>query len=155
MRVHMLKEQSVILDKINSKNYPAGWQGEVDDTTARGWIKAGAAEEIGADTSKPVEFTNEERAVLKGAAQQALAQAIARQASSETIDPATGEVTVTPVDDGGEAEQTPAEVLASMTFAEVKALAKQYGVKIVGVKRPAIEKAILDKLAAEQGAEPA
>lgn len=155
MRVHMLKDQSVILDKINSKNYPAGWKGEVDDTIAAGWIRTGAAEAIGGDATKPVEFTNEERAVLKGAAQQALAQSLARQASSETIDPATGEVTVTPVDDGGEAEQTPAEVLASMTFAEVNELAKQHNVKVVGVKRAVIEKGILDALAAEQSAEPA
>jgi len=144
MRVLMLKTETVVLDSINSKNYPAEWKGEVDDALANAWIGKGSAVPLADDASKPVELTDQEKAVLKAAAQQAIAAA--QGGAGETVDPETGEIT------GGDNEPSDAEVLASMTFAEVKALAKQKGVKYTARKRADIEADILAVLAAEDEA---
>lgn len=120
--------------------YPVGWSGDVPDDDARGFI---AERRARAATGSAVTFTNEETAVLKAAAQQALAGAAG---AGETVDPETGEIT-------RETEQTPAEILASMTFTEVKAIAKQHDISVkVGRTRAKIEADILAALAAQPAA---
>jgi len=152
MRVKLLADETVRLDKINSKTYPAGWSGEVDDTLAKAWLKKRTAERLPDEAAEP-KLTDEETLVLKQAAQAAMAAAKGKdETDDETFDPETGEL-----DDagGGEAEadegdgggeQTAAETLASMEFEELKALAKQHDVTTHRVKREAIEAALLAKL---------
>lgn len=143
MRVKMLKSEPVRLSKRETKVYQVDWAGEVDDTLARKWIAEGSAVALVDDTSKPVELTNEEKAVLKAAAQQALAGVIA-QAGGETVDPETGEVLPA---------QSVAEIVASLTDDEIADLATAKGVKVAkNAKRPAIEKALVKKIEAEQAA---
>lgn len=137
MRVQMLKTENVVLDAVNIKNYPADWRGEVDDARAVEWIRSGSAVAIDADAGKPIELTNDEKAVLKGAAQAILS---GMQQPDETVDPETGEIT----DGASGGPQSPAEVLASMTWPELKKLAKQH--EITATKRVDIEAALLAKI---------
>jgi len=124
-----------------SMSYPLGWNGDVPEADALRFIREGRAQ---ASVDLTGDFSVQEKAVLKAAAQQAIAAAQA--GAGETVDPETGEIL------GGD-EASDAEVLASMTFAEVKALAKQKGVKYTARKRADIEADILAKLAAEDEAD--
>jgi len=137
MRVKMLDDETVRVDKLNSKTFPKGWAGEVDDTVARGWIKRGAAEELPADETQPVEFSEIEKAVLKAVAR----QAIDAVNGDEQVDPDTGEVSE---------QKTVAEVLADLTFAELKEFAKTKGV--TSRKRADIEADLVKLIEAEQAA---
>jgi hypothetical protein len=143
MRVKMLKTEPVRISKRETKNYVVDWEGEVDDEIGVKWIASGSAVRL-ADEAKPAVLTDQETRVLKAAAQQALAAAQA----GETVDPETGEVLDEDDADSDDGEQTDAEVLASMTAAELKALAKQLGVKTTARKRADIEADILAARAA-------
>ena len=139
MRVKMLDDETVRGDKLNSKTFPKGWAGEVDDTVAKGWIKRGTAEELPADETQPVEFSEIEKAVLKAVAR----QAIDAVNGDEQVDPDTGEVSE---------QKTVAEILAGLTSKELKDFAKTKGVKVTARTRADIEADLVKLIEAEQAA---
>lgn len=128
------------------ESYPVKWSGNVPDHYGETWIAEGKAERVAGAQAFPG-FTEDEAFVLKAAAQQAIAVANAA-AEGLTVDPETGEVV--DAENTGEAarKQSPAEVLASMTFEEIKALAEQNGIKTNRVGRAKLEAALLAKIEA-------
>lgn len=127
MKIRCLKANKEVISSTTTTTYPAEWIGEVRDEVAALWIEAGTA--VSLHQHDAPALTAEETAVLKAAAQQALA--------------ATGELSP---------KQVSAEALARMDKKELDALAKQGGIKTVGVRRAAIEAAILAKIQAAQQA---
>lgn len=81
MYVHMRKEKTVVLDKINSRTFPAGWQGEVPAEYLANWDEKdfdviavpGAVKAAGGIPAAAL--TSEQVSVLATAANEALAHA--------------------------------------------------------------------------------
>lgn len=169
MHIKMLKTESVELDRINTRNYPAGWEGEVDDDLAGHWIAQGSAAPTAVAVTKPVALTEQETAVLKAAAQQAIAAAQA-QAAGEQVDPDTGEILdgddadvdtdettaeageeETAIEEDGPEVVADADIdraeaavyLAGLTRNELNKLAKENGVPFVGRARADLERDVL------------
>ena len=141
MRVKMIADETVRVDNLNSKTYPKGWGGDVADSLANTWIDRGTAEELPAEET-PTELTEAEKRLLKAAAQQALkAGSVGAPEPDVDTDDADNE-------DEGET-QSPQEILASMTDAEIAALAKQHGIEPGKKKRATLEAAILKAIGAE------
>ena len=81
MRVKMLTARSVVIDAINTKNWPAGWEGSVPDTLAAEWLNEtppACAIVAQAQVAPPAgkQFTDEEAMVLRAAAGQIMASTV-------------------------------------------------------------------------------
>lgn len=136
MKIRCLAINKEVVSSVTTKHYPVDWVGEVPDQLATEWISAGTA--VALHQHDVPALTAQETAVLKGAAQQIIA-AVQAGDSGETVDPETGEITPA---------QSPAETLASLTATELKALAKQHGVKTTARRRADIEAELLTKITA-------
>jgi hypothetical protein len=135
MEIQCLKACKRKMASGAEQTYPEGWSGDVPDADAKRFIAEGRAHALAGGASS--ELTAEETAVLKAAAQQALAATLAGgQSGGETVDPETGEIS-------DEGSQDPADVLASMTRKELDALAKQNNVKYTARKRADVEADLL------------
>lgn len=81
MYVHILKEKTVVLDKINSRTFPAGWRGEVPVEYLANWddddfdVIEVPAEVKAAGGMPAASLTSEQVSVLATAANEALAHA--------------------------------------------------------------------------------
>ena len=79
MRVKMLRDMTVVVDKMTSRTWPAGWAGEVDDDIAGGW-KTGVDYQPLPPPEAPIALTRAQTQVLAAAADQALAAQAAEEA---------------------------------------------------------------------------
>jgi len=153
MRVKLLREKTVILDATNSQTWPADWAGDVVPEFLKLW-KEGVDYEVLPLTAESLtpgqQFTAQQAAALALVAEQVIAQSTQIDAGAGGADVADGaaEPVVAPdVDAAGEdvanmSKEEKIALLEQLDAGQINALAKDRGVKYVGVKRAAVIEAL-------------